>query len=416
VATPAFPSGFQIMSQGAKATGMGLAFSALADDPTAIFYNPAGLGWQEHFSGEADFMGITKVKGDFTGANPFPGVGSNGDQHKTTFFIPTVFGVVPLTKELSFGIGVFSQYGLGFRWDSPANNPWPGRFVSENAVIKSVDLNPVFSLRVTNAIAIAAGADYRLSFVQLQRVNGTYDPLNNVIADTARVKLDSSLWDNHGWGWNAAIMIRPSPAFSLGASYRSSIKIDYAGDANFTQILSGNPVLDALVASRLPQGPQAVNTSVKFPATVNIGMAFVVAKNTTLALEADWTEWSDFGELLIDFVNPAIPDLDRHTNWKDSWAYRFGVEQKFGAWAVRSGYYRDKTPQPTSDVGPILADNDRDGYTIGFGYNTPRWGFNISDLYLTVKDRTVDVPNTDGFYGKYRETVNIAIASFRVSF
>ncbi len=416
-AVPASPSGFQIMSQGAKATGMGLAFTALADDPTAIFYNPAGLGWQEHFSGEGNFMFISKIKGDFDGANPFPGEGSHGDQHKTTFFVPTFFGVVPLTKEVNLGIGVFSQYGLGFRWDNPSDNPWPGRFISENAVIKSVDLNPVLSWRVTPAIAIAAGADFRLSFVQLERNNATYDPLNNVVADTARIKLDSSLWDNTGWGWNVGLMVRPSPAFSIGASYRSAITVDYSGDANFTQILTGNAILDALVHSRLPQGPQAVATSIKFPATVNIGMAFVIAQNTTLSLEADWTEWSDFGELLIDFENPAIPDLDRHTNWKDSWAYRFGVEQKIGpCWSIRSGYYRDNTPQPTADVGPILADNDRDGFTIGFGYNTPKWGVNVSDLYLKVKDRTVDVANTDNFYGRYRETVNIAIASFRLSF
>jgi len=417
VATPAFPSGFQIMSQGAKATGMGLAFSALADDPTAIFYNPAGLGWQEHFSAEVGFMGISKIKGDFRGANPFPGVGSDGDQHKTTFFIPTVFGVVPLTKDFNFGIGVFSQYGLGFRWDNPTDNPWPGRFISENAVIKSVDLNPVISWRLTPAISIAAGADYRLSYVQLQRNVGTYDPLNNAVVDTAYVKLDSDLWDNHGWGWNAGIMIRPSPVFSIGASYRSSITIDYAGSATFTQLLTGNDVLDAIVRSRLPQGPQAVATKIEFPATLNIGMAFVIAKNTTVCLEADWTQWSDFNALNIDFINPAIPDLDRITAWDDSWAYRFGVEQKIGPnWAIRSGYYRDNTPQPTRDVGPILADNDRDGYTLGVGYNTPKWGFNLSDLYLIVKDRTVDVPNTDSFFGKYRETVNIAIASFRFSF
>jgi len=411
------------MTQGTKATGMGLAFTAVADDPTAIFFNPAGLGWQQHFSVELGVGAITKISGDFTGANPFPGVGQNGDQHKTTFLLPTFYAVVPLTQDINLGLGLFSQYGLGFRWDNP-NNTWPGRFVSENAVIKSVDLNPVLSWRLLPSISIAAGADYRLSYVQLQRNTATFDPLNNVFADTARIKLDSSLWDNHGWGWNAAIMIRPSPAFSVGASYRSSIKIDYAGDATFTQILTGNPVLDAIVASRLPQGQRPVATSIDFPASLNLGMAFVIAKNTTLSLEADWTQWSKFNQLDISFTDlpggtvcaPAGVKVCRATNWDDSWAYRAGIDQKFGPWSVRSGYYRDKTPQPVRDVGPILADNDRDGFTIGFGYDTPKWGFNISDLYLKVKERTVDVPNTDNFFGKYRETVNIAIASFRFSF
>jgi long-chain fatty acid transport protein len=414
-ASPALPSGFQIMSQGAKATGMGLAFTAVADDPTAVFYNPAGLGWQQHFAGETAFMFITKIGGEFEGSNPFPGAGSTGDQHETTFFVPTFFGVVPLTRELNLGVGVFSQYGLGFRWENP-NNTWPGRFLSENAVIKSVDLNAALSWRVLPQVSIAAGADYRLSYVQLQRNNATFNPLTSSFTDTAWIKLDSSLWENSGWGWNAGIMIKPIPEISIGAAYRSSITIDYEGTATFNQILTRNAVLDAIVASRLPQGEQAVATEIEFPATLNLGLAFTIADCTTIALEADWTQWSDFGELLIDFANPAIPDLDRITAWEDSWAFRIGVEQKFGnGAALRLGYYYDNTPQPLTDVGPILADNDRNGFTIGFGYNTAKWGFNISDLYLHVKDRTVDVPNTDSFFGTYKENVNIAIASFRLS-
>ncbi len=415
-AAPAFPSGFQIMSQGAKATGMGLAFAAVADDPTAVFYNPAGLGWQQHFSSEAAFGFITKLSGEFEGDNPFPGVGSTGEQHKTTFFVPTFFGVVPLTREINLGVGVFSQYGLGFRWNN-TDNDWSGRFISENARITSVDLNAALSWRLLPQVAIAGGADFRLSKVELERNNGTFNPVTSSIVDTADVKLNSDFWDNSGWGWNAGIMIKPVPEISIGASYRSSITVDYAGNATFTQILTGNAVLDGIVAARLPQGDQPAATEIKFPASMNLGLAFVIAKNTTIALEADWTQWSDFAELLIDFENPAIPDLDRITAWEDSWAYRVGVEQKFGKHALRLGYYYDNTPQPLADVGPILADNDRNGYTIGYGYNTDKWGFNISDLYLKVKDRTVDVPNTDNFFGSYnKEAVNIAIASLRLSF
>jgi long-chain fatty acid transport protein len=210
-------------------------------------------------------------------------------------------------------------------------------------------------------------------------------------------------------------MIRPIPEISIGASYRSSITIDYEGTATFNQLLTGNAVLDAIVASRLPQGEQAVATEIEFPATLNLGLALMFGC-TTVSFEADWTQWSDFGELLIDFENPAIPDLDRFTNWEDTWAYRVGVEQRFGNHALRLGYYYDNTPQPITDVGPILADNDRNGFTLGYGYNTEKWGFNVSDLYLHVNDRTVAVPNTDSFFGRYKESVNIAIASFRLSF
>ena len=62
------------------------------------------------------------------------------------------------------------------------------------------------------------------------------------------------------------------------------------------------------------------------------------------------------------------------------------------SFAVRAGYYQDKTPQPVDDVGPILADNDRNAYTLGFGYNTERWGVDVSDLYIEFKDRDTAGP------------------------
>ena len=188
--------------------------------------------------------------------------------------------------------------------------------------------------------------------------------------DVAHIKLTSDLQDNHGWGWNAGILWKPVPTFSLGAAYRSSITVDYKGEGRFTQRLTGNPAFDAAVAAGLPQGKQKVAVSIEFPASVNLGAAINLPADFRVSLDADWTEWKSFNRLFIDFANTAIPDLLRPTNWKDSWAYRAGLEKKWGSFAVRAGYYKDKSPQPLADVGPILADADRNAYTLGLGYDT----------------------------------------------
>lgn len=415
-ATPAFPAGFSIFSQGAKASGMGLAFTAVADDPSAVFYNPAGLGWQKHFSVQVGGSLLTKTEGEFEGANPFPGTGFGvEEQHKTSYLIPTLYAVLPLTSNINFGLGINAPYGLAFRWDDAEQ--FSGRFIAQNAVVQTADINPVLSLQLVPSFAIAVGADYRLSSVTLERNRAAINPFTQSVVDVAHIKLDSDVQDNDGWGWNAGFLWKPAGIISLGAAYRSSIEVDYEGEGRFTQRLTGNAAFDAAVAAQLPQGKQDVAVTIEFPATVNVGAAINLPADFTLSLDADWTEWSSFDELFIDFANDAIPDLDRQTQWEDSWAYRAGLQKKFGNLAVRAGYYFDETPQPIADVGPILADSDRNAYTIGIGYNTDRWGVEVSDIYIKFKDRdTRGEESTDQFFGRYSEAANVVGLNFRLSF
>ncbi|HKF45505.1 MAG TPA: outer membrane protein transport protein [Thermoanaerobaculia bacterium] len=413
-AAPAFPSGFQVNTQSARAMGMGLAFAAVADDPSAIFFNPAGLGWQKHFEVEVGSSFITKTEGEVAGANPYPGAGRVEDEHKTTFVLPTIYAVMPLTNEINLGLGIFSQYGLAFRWDNP--DQFSGRFISQNAMIQSLDINPVLSFQPFQSFSLAVGADYRLSGVQLERNLGAINPFTNSAVDVAHVKLKSDLTDNHGWGWNAGILFRPVPQFSIGASYRSKITVDYDGTAKFEQRPTGNAQLDAVVASQLPQGNHPVNTSIVFPESVNLGMAIGLPAQFTLSLEGDWTKWERFKSLDIIFPDLVGRNSHREMNWDNSWAYRVGVEKKWDVWAFRVGYYRDNTPQPVSNAGPLLADNDRDAYTIGFGYNTPRWGVEVSDLYLKFKKLDATKESQDNFFGTYKESANIFAFSLRFAF
>ena len=327
VAAPAYPSGFQVMTQGARAMGMGLAFTAIADDPTAVFYNPAGLGWMSHYEASIGGSLLTRITGDFQGANPYPGSGTTEHTQKQSFLLPNVYAVAPLTKELAFGLGVYAPYGLGNRWENP--NTWSGRFISQNAVIKSSDINANFSYRLLPELSIAAGAVFRFSKIQLERDEAAINPFTNSVADVAHIKLNSDLLSNHGWGWNAALMFKPVDMLSLGVSYRSKVKINYDATANFTQRLTGNPAFDAAVAASLPQGTHAATTTIEFPSTVNIGAAVnVLDKALTISAEADWTQWSTFKTL--DVVFPDLPTLGihRNNNWTNAWAYRGGIEYK----------------------------------------------------------------------------------------
>ena len=416
VSANAFSSGFQVMTHGARASGMGLAYAGISGDPTSVFYNPAGIAWMNHFEGYLGVNFLTRTEGELAGAAPFPGSGALETMENNWYFFPDGYAVLPLTNELNVGVGGFAQYGLGLKWDNP-NTTFTGQFISQNSVIQAMDTNLNFTYRLFPELAIAAGVDYRFSKVQLERNQAAVNPFTGAVVPVAHVKLNSDLLENGGWGWNVALMFKPVQSISIGASYRSKIDIDYEGEATFTQRPTGNAALDAIVAASLPPGNPPVLTSIAFPSSLNLGVGIELGNQWLLSLEADWTEWSRFQSLAIIF--PTLPgrDIFRPELWEDSWAYRAGLEKGFGAWAVRIGYYYDNTPQPDFDVSPLLPDSDRNVYTAGFGYNTERWGFDLAAVLLKFKERAIlpPVPQTDNYYGTYKETGLVLTAGIRLA-
>jgi long-chain fatty acid transport protein len=94
----AFAAGFSIFEHGAKATGMGGAFAATADDPSAMFYNVAGIAYQREAS---VLLGGTIItfSNEFTGGDyEFPGPGTEAGTRSTRFFRLTHISSSPLAR------------------------------------------------------------------------------------------------------------------------------------------------------------------------------------------------------------------------------------------------------------------------------------------------------------------------------
>ena len=63
-------SAFAINEQGSRAGGMGTAFTAVADDGSAIYYNSAGLAFQDGFRMEMDALAVVGLFRFFPSAPP----------------------------------------------------------------------------------------------------------------------------------------------------------------------------------------------------------------------------------------------------------------------------------------------------------------------------------------------------------
>ena len=395
---PAPASGFSIYEQGGRAMGFSGAYTAVTDDPSAIFFNAAGLAFLE---GKQLYVGGTLVmpQSHFTGANPFPGTGVAESQSVGFLPVPALYFSHRVSPRVAWGVGLDAPFGLKTKWANP--DTFTGRYIALESSLRGFALNPTLAIRLNDRVSFGAGLDLRFSSVRLVRRTGAVDPFTQTVKDTAEVVLDSDTAT--GVGFNVGIVAKPRAGLSLGAQYRHKVKIDYSGKATFTQIHTGNDQFDAIVASRLPQGSPAVETSIEYPSILSAGVARDWT-SWTVAADVVFFQWSTFDRLALTF--PTEPGLDSviPENYKNSWQVRAGVERRLEeGWALRMGYHYDRTPVPTESVSPILPDNDRHGLSLGWSWtSTSRHVFVDAGIwYLFLPQRSTEGKNRDGYNGTY---------------
>lgn len=401
VAGPSFGAGFGIFEQGSRAMGMAGAYTAQAEDGSAMFHNVAGLAFQQEGGLELGVTLITFSEADFQGAAPFPGTGATGEQESTVFFPPHAYWVKPLNERLTFGFSANSPFGLTTSWDNV--DEWAGRFLSSKAELQVVDLGANFGWRATDTFGVGFGVLGRASTVVLERRAGIINPFTQRIADIAAVELESDL--DFGYGFQVGMLHKVTNSFSWGLSYRSKVELDYGGDGLFTQISTGNAQLDATVAGQLPFDQDLpIETSVEYPDMASFGVALALSPNTVLEIDVNWTGWSSFDDVVIGF--PTAPQLDSvlPQEWEDVYNYRVGFRMGTSSGSEwRLGYVYDETPQPDEGVSPLLPDANRNGFTVGYGRKGARSNFDVALMYLPFDERTTST-NHNNFNGTYNTT------------
>lgn len=385
VAGQALGGGFQLNEHGAKGMSQAGAFAARANDGSAIFYNPAGLGFQTRPS---VYLGTTVIVPSASFWGPVQNNENTKADNKPLVFTPiNGYVVVPVMDRLTVGFGVMNPYGLGTEWEEN----WVGRFLTVKVDLKSFYFTPTASYRLTDEFSIGAGFSYVTGSVLLTK--------KVAIASVATpaepmVKLDLT---GTGTGWTAGAMYKFSPSLSLGLSYRSAVKMEANGTASF------DPNYAALA---LPAGD--ASAAITLPATGFAGVAYKI--NDDLEIEADlqYIWWSSYDQLKVDFKSNNSSSISPK-NYSDTYIARIGGEYSLGDLKIRGGYYFDHSPVKTEYVEPMLPDADRHGLNLGFGYQiTKNINVDVSYLFIKFLDRKVEntIPEIN-FDGTYKTSVNL---------
>jgi long-chain fatty acid transport protein len=377
----AFAGGFAANEQGAKASGMANAFAAQANDPTAVYFNPAGIVQLE---GTQVSVGISPVipMATFESSTPaasdpvgFRGTstGQKTDLEDRVIPIPNAYVTQKISDRASFGFGVFSNFGLKTDWP----DDWEGRFIvgGTKAELVTLSLNPVMAFKPYERVSFAAGPVLQYLDFDLRR-----NTFTGVPGLEPEAKFTGDDWD---WGWNVGLLVWLTDTIRVGASFRSEVSHEIKGDLDF------RPNVGALINT-------GITSDIKTPANAYLGLAWTHGR-LTLEFDAQWTDWSSFGKLAADFDQPVAgqPGISVEEDWDDAWAYRFGAQYAVNQYLdVRAGIAYDESPIPREAVSPRIPGGDRWIYAVGFGGHFK--GFDADLAYQYVDAESVKLGSNVG--------------------
>ncbi|HEY6866294.1 MAG TPA: outer membrane protein transport protein [Candidatus Eisenbacteria bacterium] len=406
VPAPVRAAGYSIYEQGAAVLGMGGAGVASVSDASAVFYNPAAISRLE---GTQVLAGGTLLSPatSFSGVAPYPGYGVTEEMTRQNFFPPTFYATRRFAGEWAMGAGFNSPYGLGIEWKNP--DTFTGRYIVTKADVRALQGNLSLAWSRSPKLSFGAGADVLYGRALLHNREQAIIPGGGGgVVDVAKVDLESDY--KPGWGWNAAVLYQPEPEWKVALSYHSKIVVHSSGNADFTQIFTGDAALDAAVTAGLPPH-QGVSTVLRFPGWWTGAVAVSPEPQWTLEADVNFFEWSVFEDLPIHFHQTPSADVTLPENYNDSWQFRLGVEHRLESFTYRVGYYYDQAAAPSESVTPILPDASRNGITAGLGFKlgaAKRLSLDLYELALFFNRRSTLGVERDGYNGEYKSYVNAA--------
>lgn len=349
--------GIRIADQDPLATARGNAFVATADNPSAIYYNPAGLTQLKGRQVRAGVYGI-QLKSEFTSP-----AGAKVETKDRPQGVPQFFYGERLTDlPLAWGLGVYSPYGLGIEW--PEGAPFRAMF----GRIAYFSINPAVAWEVLPGLSLGAGATFNYAETDLRQMIFPGGP-----AAGLRNHFTGDDWD---LGFNAGLLWRVNEQHSLGVNYRHATTIKFNGT-------SENAGFGAPASS-----PASV--SFPFPRNLVLGWSWRPTPRWNVEFNADWTEWDRVGTLVLQQGAAVGGPTAFPFNWTSSWFYEWGVTRAFdGGWRVSGGYIFSENSVPDATFNPLVPDSDRHIFSLGTGRTQGRWNWDVAYQLAWGPGRTV---------------------------
>jgi long-chain fatty acid transport protein len=437
----ALGTGFQLNENSGSSIGNAFAAgAAFTDDVTAMWWNPAALSQFPRIQA-AGVLHIITPSIKFRNDGSLPALnqplGGDGGNAGGANFVPNAYVSVPINPQWTFGVGINAPFGLKTEYD----DGWLGRYQALKSQIKTINVNPAISWKVTPEFSIGAGANWQwLKATLTQNVNYSAALLGAASSPPANIPPLSPTWnaiaaatpgldgkarieaDDTAWGWNIGFAWDATPQLRLAAAYRSEMKYHLTGNVDYDNPTpappSGTPPALVGTIAALSAGlnnarlfDRGVSADIKIPQIVNVSMVYRIDPQWEVMADAQWTGWSSIPALSY-VTTPEIPAVP--LNWDDTWKISAGASYRYNSqWKARFGVAYDQTPV-TNEPTPRLPDSNRWWFAVGGEYKpTPNWKFDAGFVYISASSPSFSDRNAENtalygsINGKYDASVTI---------
>lgn len=351
-------NGFGLLDQDAFAAGRGEAFVATADNPSAIYYNPAGIAQLDGHNLRGGAYGIY-LNPAFSPPSDAPNAGNTYHSSDHLAAVPQGFYTHTFSgTPLSVGLGVYAPYGGSINW--PQDTGF--RTVATQGNLFYLTINPVVALKLPYGFFIGAGL--MANYVDLKMEQG-------LLASQTPPNFFQFRGDGWSRGGNLGLLWQPIEKISVGATVRGVTPVTLDGHTTFEE----HPIIQT---TSLP-----AHMNLDFPWTAVGGLSYRPTPKWNIEFDAQWTEWNSF-ETTTLYQEGTTPfgvrkDIPVNLNWRNSWTYEFGATRYFNQyWHASAGYIFNQNSVPNQNYSPLAADLDRHFFSVGAGYKGKIFNFDVA--------------------------------------
>ncbi|MFA6215400.1 MAG: outer membrane protein transport protein [Patescibacteria group bacterium] len=362
---------------GPRALGMGGAYTAIADDVSAFYYNVAGISQVDNnlieLGSDFNFPKLSfKLPSDWGGYSE--------ESANKVFAMPLTAGMFRLTDKLVLGGGVYTPYGLGVEYPKNQHHG----MLYRKSLLSLTNATLALSYEVSDTLSIGGGLDFGWSQFAY---SAPFHQLGQLVIDPLFLK---NAGDGFGVGWRIGALWQPSDRFACGVSYSAPMKVTLKGETDLS--LFG-----------LGLGRDNFKTHFTFPGRLGAGIAYKPSQRLLLAFDIGYFDYSGADKMVFDFGK--LPTIPNNLGWRSFVSLNLGAEYQLNEnWFARGGVCWQGAPFPDSTTNPAMPDAKGFAWTTGLGYKKGDWSVDVA-LVLAQAKREIEQKPGHLAPGEYGATI-----------